>query len=663
MSRNLTITLFCAVLIVTNCEEGAFARGFGGGGGRGGGGFRGGGGGGFHGGYGGARAGGMAPYSRTPSFSAPNRVGSTSYRGAANTAHGSRSGSYTTQRGSTINYGVAGAGAKGPHGGAAGRAIGGVQVTTPGGRTATQAGRAGGVVGPYGNAMGGRSSVGVASGPRGTVAGRSQSATAIGQRGAVQASERGAVGAGQSGAFATGGRNVAGVGQGGAFRAGERGTVGVGQGGAFRTGERGAVGVGPGGAFATGARGVAGVGPGGAFRAGERGAVGVSQGEAFAARGFGVSAARPYGYNTFGGYHAGWVHGHWTGHGGWGWNQSNWAAWGLGVATGVGLGWGLTAWGSGSALYNMGYMPYANPYYESPVAVVDQPAMSVAYDYSQPIDTMSAPPSEAEVGPALTTFDSARDAFKQGDYTLALKLASDALAAAPNDTALHEFRGLCLFALGRFDEAAASIYAVLSVGPGWDWTTLISLYSGPAPYTTQLRALEDYCKSNPNAAAPRFVLAYHYLTAGHTDAAATTYKKVVKLMPSDTLSAKLLRQLEPPTEQPASASAPSISPAPTTAETYPPAGSTIEGTWTAKPTPDTSIRLSLQPGGPFTWEATQKGKVQSFTGTSTYKDGLLSLTQDKGPVLVGRVSWVDPNHMTFRIDGDGPDAPGLSFTK
>ena len=33
------------------------------------------------------------------------------------------------------------------------------------------------------------------------------------------------------------------------------------------------------------------------------------------------------------------------------------------------------------------------------------------------------------------------------------------------------------------------------------------------------------------------------------------------------------------------------------------------------------------------------------------------------PALVGRVSWTDASHMTFRVVGDGPDDPGLSFAK
>src|SRR5262249_17524474 len=102
-------------------------------------------------------------------------------------------------------------------------------------------------------------------------------------------------------------------------------------------------------------------------------------------------------------------------------------------------------------------------------------------------------------------------AFKAGDSAQALALCDQALAKLPNDSSLHEFRGLVLFALGRYDDAAAALYAVLSVGPGWDWTTLVSLYADVAVYTAQLRALEQYCDSLAGAAAPRFVLAYHYM--------------------------------------------------------------------------------------------------------------------------------------------------------
>ena len=118
------------------------------------------------------------------------------------------------------------------------------------------------------------------------------------------------------------------------------------------------------------------------------------------------------------------------------------------------------------------------------------------------------------------------------------------MKTTPNDAALHEFRALCLFALKRYDEAAAVLYAVLSVGPGWDWTTLISLYGDPETYTQQLRALESYCSQHPQSAAARFVLAYHYLTQGHAEAAVRQLKIVQQLQPKDQLTAQLIQQIQ-----------------------------------------------------------------------------------------------------------------------
>lgn len=306
----------------------------------------------------------------------------------------------------------------------------------------------------------------------------------------------------------------------------------------------------------------------------------------------------------------------------------------------------------------MGYYPYSNPYFYGGNSFVNQPYVGGGYDYSQPINTVAAPADESVTNPAMALFDAGRSSFYQGNYADALQQTDSALAKLPNDTSLHEFRALCLFALGRYDEAAATLYAVLSVGPGWDWTTLIGLYPSVDVYTTQLRALETYCGAQRESSTGRFVLAYHYLTQGNTDAAVNVLKQVVKLKPNDTLSAQLLRQLDTSQAQTVAAA-----PATPPTDTTPPAGATIEGTWTAQPAPDTSIDLTIQPGGNFVWKVTQKGQPRQFTGTSTFGNGLLTLTQDQGPALVGRVSWTDPNHMTFRIVGDGPDDPGVSFAK
>jgi Tetratricopeptide repeat len=585
----------------------------------GGGAYGGGGMGGMH--YGGAGSyrggyGGLSSFGHMPSYSSPgtfNRAGGAfhgynPYAGGSSTAgrsstqgayggqseSGYRTGSYTTQRGGTIDYGAAGAAGVGPGGGAAAGGVGGVQATTAGGRSLTDVGRAGGAVGPGGTAVGGRENVAAASGPRGTAVSGSRSGFAAGPGGGV----------------------VAG---------GERGGMAVGAGGS-----------------------------------------------AFGYHSSAAAGYRPNGFNPYGGYHSGWVNGCWNGHGNtaWGWQNGYWGGSAVGVGVGMGFGYGLPSWGFGSSLYGMGYMPYSNPYYGSGggAAVANQAVAASPYDYSRPIDTTSAPALESVADPAMATFDAARRAFKQGDYEQALAQANDALKTLQSDTALHEFRALCQFALGRYDDAAGTLYAVVSVGPGWDWATLVGLYPDVEVYTAQLRALEANCAANPSAAPPRFVLGYHYLTQGHTQAAVAVLKRVVALMPNDALSARLVRQLELPKDQAVTSDtaanpAPAPPPAPVPVDTTPPPGASIAGTWEAKPTPGTGIALTIQPAGGFTWQVTQKGKTQQFTGPSTYGEGILTLVQEKGPVLVGRVSGKDASHMTFRVVSDGPDDPGLSFSK
>jgi hypothetical protein len=124
-----------------------------------------------------------------------------------------------------------------------GRGVGGVQVTTPTGRTATRVGTAGGIAGPGGNAIGGRSGVTVGSGPAGSFG----------------SAYRGGVAVGPQGAIATGGRVGTATGLGGTVSGATRAGAAVGPYGAAVS--RGGIAVGPYGAAAgrtTVARGVGG---------------------------------------------------------------------------------------------------------------------------------------------------------------------------------------------------------------------------------------------------------------------------------------------------------------------------------------------------------------------------------------------------------------------
>ena len=110
-----------------------------------------------------------------------------------------------------------------------------------------------------------------------------------------------------------------------------------------------------------------------------------------------------------------------------------------------------------------------------------------------------------------------------------------------------------MFATGDYTGAAAVLNNLLAVAPGMDWTTLSGLYGNVEEYTTQLRALEAHCKQKPDDAAAHFVLAYHYLVAGHGDAAAEQLKRVVAAQPGDQVAKRMLAALTPPAESTAAA--------------------------------------------------------------------------------------------------------------
>jgi tetratricopeptide (TPR) repeat protein len=356
------------------------------------------------------------------------------------------------------------------------------------------------------------------------------------------------------------------------------------------------------------------------------------------------------------------------------------------------MGFGIGAWGIGSLLNNWGYSSFINPYFMphttvvQPSTVVVQP--TTVYDYSRPIDTVSQPPAQTVVDQSVATLDSARDAFRSGDYAQALQLAEQAIQGTPNDPALHEFRALCLFALGRYDDAAVPMYTALSAGPGWDWTTLAGLYPAIDVYTQQLRALEAYCRATPQAASARFLLSALYMTQGNNDAAAGMLQQVVALQPRDTLSAQLLTALTAKPEtgatpaQPPSAPAaavvtadqppanPPSSQAPT--EANPPAGPSLPtgpvpanlvGTWTAHPAKDVTITLTFDDQKTFGWKLNDRGQPREFRGEATFEKETLALAPPDQPPMVGTLTWKDDSHFQFKALGAPSNDPGLNFGK
>ncbi|MBS0260396.1 MAG: tetratricopeptide repeat protein [Planctomycetes bacterium] len=383
------------------------------------------------------------------------------------------------------------------------------------------------------------------------------------------------------------------------------------------------------------------------------------------------------------GWNAGYWHGGWGGywHGGWGgyWGRPWYAA---------PIAWGLGAWAVGSIIYASGYSAYSNPYYAS------GGSSEVYYDYSQPITVYNSQPNQTavtsagnaatpeenaalppEVQEGTSHMDAARDAFKQGDYAKASSEINLAIKALPKDAALHEFRALVFFATKDYKQAAATLYAVLSAGPGWDWTTLSGMYASVGTYTDQLRALEDFVKANPGASEGHFVLGYHYLTCGHPDNARRQFEEVLKLQPGDQLATQLVQLLkgdddnnpadpkaaQQPTPQPPDAGqgdAGSDEPTPPTDID----AKKLVGKWSASRPDGSTFSLSLTDDSKFNWGFAKGKQKQEFSGTYSVDGAILVLDRGDGQQMPGLVT-LGESGFNFKLYGGPPDDPGLDFKK
>jgi tetratricopeptide (TPR) repeat protein len=214
-----------------------------------------------------------------------------------------------------------------------------------------------------------------------------------------------------------------------------------------------------------------------------------------------------------------------------------------------------------------------------------------------------------------------------------------ALQNAPNDAALHEFRALVLFAMGRYDKAAETLYGVLSVGPGWDWPTLRNLYDNVDTYTQQLRRLEAAKKQDPTNPALQFLLGYHYLTCGYPQQALAAFEQVLKVQPEDKVAQEMVKMLSSVGESPTTPTPP----APTTAAAPPlppqellPQEQVI-GTWSAKGQDDMTYALTLREDNTFSWSFGKEGALQKIEGVYALDKNSLALEPQSGGSLLR--SW------------------------
>jgi tetratricopeptide (TPR) repeat protein len=268
-----------------------------------------------------------------------------------------------------------------------------------------------------------------------------------------------------------------------------------------------------------------------------------------------------------------------------------------------------------------------------------------------------AAPSSGSQDKALAIFESARNYFKRGDYQIALAETNKAVALLPNDSLMHEFRGLCLFAMKDYQQSAAAVYAVLAIGPGWDFATLQGLYSNQNLYNDQLRALENFRSANPEAPNAHFLLAYHYMLAGRNDQASAELRTVVKLEPKDQLSAQILKGLTTQPEDPQAAPALEAPPA------EPVEAQSLVGNWKANRSDGSQFELNLTQDSKFSWRFTQQDKKQQLTGTYTVANNYLILSAAGQNALVGQVALEPGDKLKFKLAGGSPADPGLTFSR
>jgi len=327
------------------------------------------------------------------------------------------------------------------------------------------------------------------------------------------------------------------------------------------------------------------------------------------------------------------------------------------------LAFGATVWGLGAMTANYGYgVAYENPYYE--------PVAAPAYNYSQPVVINNYVSSDATGGESQATadaqssesaqmFDSALEAFKSGDYSSALARSDNALKQQPKDPVIHEVRALCLFALGKYQPAAATLNSLLASAPGMDWTTMSGLYGNADDYTTQLRALESHLRANPKDASASFVLAYHYLVLGETKPAIKALKMVVEQQPKDGTAKRMLDALSASDEEDAAEK-----PMPPDSPDAPPATDLV-GTWTAKAN-KTTVELTIDEDSNFVWKASTPGQdVQEIRGTTETTAETLELTSDNPDqgIMAGKVKSGGADKFTFQFTGSPSSDPGLAFTR
>ncbi len=256
-----------------------------------------------------------------------------------------------------------------------------------------------------------------------------------------------------------------------------------------------------------------------------------------------------------------------------------------------------------------------------------------------------------------------------------------------------------------YDEAAAVDYAVLTAGPGWNWSTLGRAVSRRRHLHESASSAGSVRTRQPNSSSgavsrwrtitllkgisTRQVLGFKkwsslYLpTSSRRDSPSSTRRRPKSRASAASAAAQpgsgpaggapsslarsptrpAVAANQPAPEAPAPAQREVSNDQAKQPETPPPPPASLVGAWKAQASPDVWVSLTLEADGKFAWEVDTKGKKQALTGVAGFTDNTLALLQPDGPPLVGKVKQDGANEFVFSPDGAGSKAPGLTFTR
>ncbi len=89
----------------------------------------------------------------------------------------------------------------------------------------------------------------------------------------------------------------------------------------------------------------------------------------------------------------------------------------------------------------------------------------------------------------------------------------------------------------------------------------------------------------------------------------------------------------------------------------------MAGDWKATRPDGATISLNLMKDAKYTWAFAAKDKPRQFGGVYTVADNLLILNKGDSPLMIGQVKLLAADRFNFKLPGNNPSDPGLTFVK